>query len=198
MRGNSSYGEFVPGMGLQQQGPVGYGAYDPYAAQYGAAAVEEHYGDPYADQYGAAPVEEMPAPVEGVWAMQTCCAYEAARVSCLEYDDFYERLWVGHSSGRVTSLMFVEDPVTGMVTGDRYSSFMATKDGGVVKVIPQGQFVLSLNQSCIKMHTDGGLPMGNINAPESIDAGTATFTCGVLCHRCLFSVVVEPPTLRSS
>lgn len=149
----------------------------------------------YDDQGGiqGVPGEEQMAgssevPQEGVWGNQTSAMFddENNSITSLAYDGCYERVWAGHKNGRVMSLKYAEDMETGMVDMDRYTSFMSGKNmESVVDLHPVQEYIISTSGSSVRMHTDGGMVVGNIGAQEMIvtpgsPVETVSFKCSTL------------------
>ena len=137
---------------------------------------------------GAAGEEEALIPEEGIWYSQLSTMMDEVNnsVTCLEYDDTYERLWTGYKSGRVTSLQFDSSTdIPNTMQASRYCSFMSSQDE-VVGLNTIGDFIVSSTSSEIRMHGNGGLPIARLVAPEVIESGglsaSAHFSCSALCH----------------
>jgi len=130
--------------------------------------------------------EEAAVLEEGVWGPQLSCLMDDANSSVvsMEYDESYERLWVGHANGRVMSLQF--DPgVSGRMEATTYCSFLSGRSA-VVGLHPVNDYIVSTMASQIRMHSNGGLAIASVNAPQVIEGGgisvAADFSCSGLCH----------------
>ena len=136
---------------------------------------------------------------QGQWGPQISAMYDDVNnsVQCLEYDSVYERLWVGHKSGRVMSLSYKENEQTLQVKLERYSSFMCGNKEGVRALQPVQDFLISAVPSTLRMHTEGGIGVGTIKAQEMIMApGSPTekalFSCFALYTNTMLMTDVPP------
>lgn len=100
-------------------------------------------------------------------------------------------LWSGYESGRTSSykvntLTSQEwrsvhvDPI------QRYSSFQASEEKNC-QIIPLNEYVLSVCEKSIRMHSDGGIYIGKFKAPElcndvsiGVSSSTGSFSCATL------------------
>jgi len=185
----------------QEEALMGDGAWistDTYSAQQGGVYYGEEgedigglgggVGGMVGDENGCLDGGGGVAPQEGTWLQQTACQYEPYAVTALAYDPNCDRLWSGYQSGRVCSLLVDEEEAVGGVGAAqmyRYSSFLTDAHEPVLSLLPVNDYVFSICTSKIRMHTDGGLPINTIPAPEKIVPGSAgavqtSFTCGAL------------------
>jgi len=131
-------------------------------------------------------MEEPQVLEEGVWGPQLSCMLDDMNnsITSLEYDETYERMWAGYANGRVTSMQF-EPGETGQVEASTYCSYRSWRTA-VVGLHPVNNYVVSTIASQIRMHSNGGIAIASLNAPQVIEDGggsvTADFSCSGLCH----------------
>lgn len=137
------------------------------------------------------------------WSEHTSFVDDLSPITCLEYDNFYDIVWLAHSNGRMTSYTFsnevqfaeslVEDnmfmPVPPTIAP--FSSFPAAPDA-IVQVLPNHNYVLAVSCSKVRMISHGGAGVGSwtINHCPSpmyssggitmLSSAEAAFTCADL------------------
>ena len=160
----------------QQQGGYTEADNSDYGSNYYYSGEAEY------DQ-GAEIMHAPPAAEPGVWSEQSSFMMDEVNnsVSQLHYDEAYERLWVGNKSGRVTSLLVETSPASGAIEASRYCSFMSGRDA-VVGLQSVSNFILSTMESQLCMHSNGGLSIAHVSAPEVIGgtSSSAGFSCSAL------------------
>ena len=95
-------------------------------------------------------------------------------VTSMCYDDEHELLWVGNSYGYVSSYLVRE----GM---QKYSSFIPSGTS-ISEIFPIHKSVLSVSQSALRIHSQGGLPFSSFSNPPDFDGNSNAhfYTCGVV------------------
>lgn len=182
----------------QQQGYDDYGYHEGYGNMVGGGRAGEMYEIDGVNEYPGDPGELEPPTIleEGQWGEHSTIPspsqYDTRKqlkshsVVSLEYDSTKEMLWAGYECGRVSSFAMT-NPVVDDWTPElmqygnvpplmqRYSSFMASEDG-LSQVIPLQECIISVSPTKLRLHSDGGLPMGSFSVPEVMDEVTKTTT----------------------
>jgi WD40 repeat protein len=172
-----------------------------YYDEYGGEIDQQGYDQ----QGGYEQQEELEVPIlqEGQWSEHSTIAspsmYDSRKsrdqvshsVVSLQYDPYREVLWSGYESGRTSSYKVNTltshewrsaevDPI------QRYSSFLSSGEKNC-QIIPINEFVLSVGEKGIRMHSDGGMNIGKFKAPELCDdeamgvsSSTGSFSCATL------------------
>lgn len=137
------------------------------------------------------------------WTEHSSFVDDLSPISCVEYDNYYDMVWLAHANGRLTSysftdeVQFVEDLVEEnmfMPTPPSlvaFSSFPAAADA-IVQLLPNHNCMLAVSCSRIRMITHGGAGVGSwtINHCPSpvyssggitmLSSAEAAFTCADL------------------